>query len=242
MPSLIWAHRGANRSAPENTLPAFEQAIRQGADGIEIDVQRTSDGQLVVVHDEQLLRLTGQSGWVHQMTLEQLRQRNFAFHYGNYLVTPVPLLKEVLDLLKSTNLTLNIELKNGVVLTPDLEQQVMDQVRDFAMADRVIYSSFNHYSMRLIRQLQPGAACGLLYECGLVDPWIYANRVGATAIHPYFGSLQIPGLITDCRKAGIDVNVWTVDDPDIIRRCAQLEVHAIITNVPDLARKIISPL
>ncbi|MDD2373866.1 MAG: glycerophosphodiester phosphodiesterase [Eubacteriales bacterium] len=235
----IWAHRGASARLAENTMPAFEEAVRLGADGIELDVQLSSDGQLIVIHDEKTDRTTGISGWVHQLTANKLKKLNAAAFRPQLSSTHVPRLEEVLDLLKNTEMTLNIELKNGLVQTPGMEEKVWQAVSASGMQDRVVFSSFNHYSLRMLLEFAPQAKCGLLYQSGLVDPWMYAQRVGATAIHPWYGNLQIPDLISNCHNAGIAVHVWTLNDDKKIKQAAALEVDAIITDIPERALQLL---
>lgn len=238
----IWAHRGASSQAPENTLAAFDLAIRQGADGIELDVQRTADGILVVAHDEDCLRVTGQPGEIVKMSLEELRRLDFAAGQPQYGRQPLPTLAEVFDLVRPSGLTINIEMKNGIVLYPGLEDQVIKQAVEWEMQDRIQLSSFNHYSLvealRLIREMKLGIPCGPLYDCGIVEPWLYAARLGFTAIHPHFANLRIPGLTASCHAAGIALNAWTIDHPEHIAMAIKLGIDAIITNVPEQAHLI----
>jgi glycerophosphoryl diester phosphodiesterase len=235
----IWAHRGASSQAPENTLAAFDLAVRQGADGIELDVQRTADGVLVVAHDEDCMRVTGQAGAIAQMTLAELQRLNFAHVRPAAAFQTLPTLAEVFDLVSPCSLTINVELKNTLVLYPGLEEQVLSLAIAKGMQERIQLSSFNHYSLlealRLIRELKLAVPCGPLYDCGLVEPWQYAQRHGFAAIHPHYGNLRIPGLVDHCRAAGIAVNTWTVDHPDHIAMALKLGVDALITNVPDQA-------
>ena len=119
--TAIWAHRGASAYAPENTIPAFEQAIEMGADGVEFDVQRTSDGQLVVIHDETINRTSNGFGRVVDLTLEQLRLCNFSNGFVGHRKVQIPTLREALDLLGPTGVRINIELKNSVELYPGME-------------------------------------------------------------------------------------------------------------------------
>lgn len=238
----IWAHRGASDQAAENTMPAFELAIRQQADGIETDVQRTADGELVLIHDEQTVRTTGQPGWVHACRWTELKALNGAAFRPELPIAGIPRLQDLLDLIKPLDLILNIELKNGLIQADGLEKQVWDEVCRFGLQERVIFSSFNHYSMRLMRNLSDNARCGLLYQCGIVDPWLYAARVGAQALHPHWANLKIPNLTHDCHESGISVHTWTVDDPDHIRMAAKAGVDAIITNRPELARHTLSSI
>lgn len=238
----IWAHRGASTQAPENTLSAFALAISQKADGIELDVQRTSDGVLVVAHDEDCLRVTGQPGMIVQMTLAELQQLSFTQGYPAAGFETMPTLAAVFDLLRPSGLTINIELKNTLVPYPGLEEQVLKLAVDHQMQDRIQLSSFNHYSllecMALIRQQKLAIPCGPLYECGLVEPWQYASRLGFSAIHPHYGNLRIPEIMKHCQAAGIAVNAWTIDNPEHIGMALMLGVDAIITNVPEQAIQI----
>ena len=110
----IFAHRGASGYAPENTLPAFAMAEKQGADGIELDVQLTKDGELVVIHDEKIDRTSTGKGFVRDYTLPELRKMSFCNHMELYSGVKIPTLEEDLDLVKPGNMTVNIELKTGI--------------------------------------------------------------------------------------------------------------------------------
>ena len=240
--TAVWAHRGASSQEPENTLAAFELAIRQQADGVELDVQRTADGEIVVVHDEDCQRLTGQPGLVSQMSLAELRLRNFAWHRPNAGLHRLPTLVEVFDLIRSSSLSINIELKNGLIAFAGLEEQVLRLVAAYGLQDRITLSSFNHYSMvtaiAASHALNLPVPCGLLYSCGLVDPWIYAKRIGAASINPHYVNLQIPDLVRQTHNAGLAVHVWTIDDPDMQKKALALQVDALITNLPEQALAI----
>jgi len=228
----IWAHRGACREAPENTLPAFELAIQYGADGVELDVQRSADGVLVVTHDETCVRLAGLKAQVNDLSWLQLRSLNFAHDWPNWPVTPIPSLAEVLDLLRPTGLAINLELKNSKARYPGLERQVIDLVAGFNLEDRVIYSSFNHASMQRVHALAPASATGLLYSKQQPNPWAWARRYRASALHPSDANLAIPGLINEAHQRGLKVHVWTIDGAIQWQRCAEIGVDAVITNQP----------
>ena len=232
---LVWAHRGASGYAPENTLEAFELAAKLGADGVEFDVQYTKDGEIVVIHDETIDRVSNGSGFVSQMTLEQLRQLNFNKTHQEYSFCKIPTLDEVLKLLKPTDLTLNIELKTGVNFYPGLEKETVEKVRHFGLESRVIYSSFNHASVLRIKKLLPDARCAFLYNDGIVDAADYAKKYNMDALHPSFNYLKYPFFIETCKKVGIEINTWTVNTEDAMLKCQQYCVNAIITNYPDKA-------
>ena len=236
----IWAHRGASALKAENTMPAFEEAVRVGADGIELDVQMTADNRLVVIHDEQTDRTTKESGWVYQLTADRLRSMNGAAFRKELAPTKIPFLEEVIELIKPTSLIINVELKNGLIQSPGMEKMLWQLALDTGMQDRIIFSSFNHYSIRSLLELAPESRCGLLYQCGIVDPWLYARRVGVQAIHPYAGNLQIPDLVSDCHDNGISVHAWTINDTKKMEQAIQLGTDAIITDKPDLALKVLN--
>lgn len=227
--TAIWAHRGASVAAPENTMAAFEKAIEMGADGVEFDVQRSADGHLVVIHDETVDRTSDGTGRVVDLSLDELRRLDVG---GG---ERIPLLAEVLDLFAPTGMVVNVELKSSIEFYPGIGQDAIRVVADSGMTARVVYSSFNHYTLAGMRAHVPAAQLGLLMADGIHEPWDYARRFGAGALHPGYHLLQQPGYVEKAHEAGLRVNTWTVDDPDHIRLVASLGVDAIVTNRPDVA-------
>lgn len=228
---------------PENTLPAFEQAARLGADGVELDIQLTRDGQVVVIHDEYIDRTSDGKGLVKDYTLGELRQ----FNYNKTMPetcphADIPLMEEVLELLDPTGLTINIELKTGYIFYKDIEDKIIRLVHERHWEDRVIYSSFNHYTIKRVQELDPEAQTAFLYMDGFIDMPGYGKAHGVNALHPEFHNLQYPGFPEDCKAAGLDVNVWTVNTPEEVRWCAAHGVHAVITNDPEMARRTLAEL
>ena len=238
--TAIWAHRGAAAYAPENTLAAFELTIQLGADGVEFDVQRTKDGRLVVIHDETVNRTSNGFGKIVDQTYDELRHLDFAHGFAGRRNVKLPLLEDVLDLFRPTNLTVNIELKNTIELYPGLEDEVLALVKDAGMLDCVVISSFNHSALANLRGKVSPDHLGLLLSDGLYEPWRYATWLGAGAVHPHFAALQLPDYVWLCHEAGIKVNTWTVNDDDIARRLADLGVDAIITNFPDRVSRAVN--
>lgn len=237
--TLVWAHRGASGYAPENTMPAFEKAIEMGADGIELDVQLTKDGELVILHDETIDRTSDGSGWVRDMTYAKLSRYNYNQKQPEYGHVRIPTLEEVYALLQPTGLTVNVEIKAGEVFYPELEDRVLDLTARMGMEERVIYSSFNHYTVQRIKELNPEAKTGMLYCDGIINPVSYAKYVvGADALHPALYNLQYPGVLKDCKKHGRKVHVWTVNKEADMRGVCELQVDAMITNYPDLGKKV----
>ena len=235
---LIWGHRGASGHAPENTLPAFKMAADMGADGVELDIQQTKDGVIVVCHDETIDRTSSGAGWLKDFTFEELRRLDFSNGNAAYEDVKIPTMEEVFYLLAPTGLTINIELKTGIIFYENIEEKILDLTKKMGWEDRVIYSSFNHYSVRKIKELDPGAKVGLLYGDGPIDMPGYGRRLGADALHPAFYNLQYPEYMEDCRRYGLDVNVWTVNSTADLMQCREYGVNAVITNYPDKALKL----
>lgn len=234
----VLAHRGASGYVPENTMEAFELAIRQQADGIELDVQMSSDGELVIMHDETVGRVTGTKGQVRDFTLESLKELKVQTPGTRKGTYRIPTLAEVLDLMKKTDMLVNIELKNSIWLYSGMEEKILKLVKEMGMEEQILYSSFNHYSLLRIKELAPYAPTGLLFEDGLVDAALYAKKIGVTALHPAVYHLQYPDFAEKCREAGLKMHVWTANLPEQIEMVKASGADAVITNYPDVALKI----
>ncbi len=214
-------------------MPAFELALQMQVDGIELDVQRSSDGHLVVIHDETLNRTSNGVGRVVDQTFNELRRCDFSNNFAGRRNVKIPTLREVLDLARGAGLMVNIELKNTVVLYPGLEEDALRVVRDAGMLDQVMFSSFNHFSLANLRGKVAPERIGLLMSDGIYDPWKYAKQFGAGAIHPHYLALQHPNFVWLCHEAGIRINTWTVNKDEDALWLAGLGVDSIMTNLPD---------
>ncbi|MBQ8094246.1 MAG: glycerophosphodiester phosphodiesterase [Clostridia bacterium] len=231
----IYAHRGASAYAPENTLEAFDMAAQMGAHGVELDVHITKDGELVVAHDESIDRVSNGTGLIRNLTLAELKQFAFNKTHPEFANAKMPTLKEVFELLKPTGLCINIELKNSIFDYPDLERKTIELAARENMLNRVLFSSFNHHSMKRIKDIDAGIRCGLLYEACMIKPWAYAVAVGADALHPHYSAVLTPGgTCGEAHKAGISVNPWTVNKEEDIRRVLAEGADIVITNYPDI--------
>lgn len=235
---VVFAHRGASAYAPENTMAAFKKALEMGADGIELDVHLTLDEEVVVIHDHTINRTSNGSGWVKDMTIKELKCLDFGSWFGpEYKNERIPLLEEVLYLLSDRDIILNIEIKNAAFYYYEkLQQKVVDLLKKYNMINRVIISSFNHYSLVEIKEIAPEIKTAPLYGESLFEPWEYAKKIKAFAIHPLFYTL-VPEIINQCKEHKIAVNPYTVDQPEFIKKLALYGVDGIITNVPDVALK-----
>lgn len=236
---LVWAHRGASGYAPENTLAAFQKAVDLGADGVELDIQLTKDDQIVVIHDETIDRTSDGKGWVKDYTLEELRAFNYNRTKPEYKHADIPTMREVFELLKPTGLFINIEIKTGVVFYEKIEEKILALTKEMGMEDRVCYSSFNHYTVTRIHELNPDAEVGFLYADGPIDMPSYGVKHGVNALHPALYNLQYDGFVKECKEKGLKLNVWTVNERPYMEMCCQYGVDAIITNYPDIAKEVV---
>lgn len=241
----VFAHRGASGYAPENTLAAFQLAMDLGAEGIELDVQMTSDKELVVIHDETLDRTTNGKGWVKDHTIAQIKKLDASMGSTQYPDQTVPTLDEVFALLEDTQMFINIEIKNSRVPYPGISQEVLSRIDNRDWEHRVIISSFNHMTLAELRQLGSLVNTGMLFQDVLFEPWAYAHQLWATAMHPHFMYVDaVPNFVTEAHNSLLEVNVWTVNEAEDMDRMIGVRVDSIITNFPDLAlerRRILNP-
>lgn len=238
MTPLIIAHRGWSARAPENTMAAFRHAMEFGADGLELDVHLSRDGHVVVCHDDRLERTTNGSGFIVEHDLDQLKSLDAgAWFSPEYAGERIPTLKELFEEIVSSTWRglVNVELKYGFLPYPGLEQAVVDLVREFDLVDQVLVSSFKHSALVELKQIEGKIKTAPLYNSGIDDPVRYAQSIGSQALHPIHTEAR-PEIIKEARQAGITVNAWTIDDPDIARRLAEVGVDGIITNRPDEIR------
>ena len=187
----IWAHRGCSQMYPENTLTSFEKAMNvPGIAGIELDIQLTKDGELVVIHDEKVDRTTDGYGFVRDYTLKELK--NFHIHTGEARAESIPTMREVFELIapklkkwkaeqasdprmiisgpvkgnagktEDLGMRLNIELKNSNFPYPGMEQKIVDMVHEFGVQDAIVYSTFYADSLLRVHELDPEAELGML--------------------------------------------------------------------------------
>ena len=231
----IWGHRGAPHFEPENTMESFETAKSMGVAGLELDIQLSKDGYVVVVHDEKLERTSNGKGFVKDFTLKELKRLNFnkGLKVGKY---SIPTLDEVLAWAKLTSLQVNVEFKTGVIFYAGIEQKAWDIVKKHDMLDRVIWSSFNHYSLQNLQEIDKTVQIALLCGGGIFVTGEQCKYVGAEALHPNIRQLHYPGIVAECHARGIKVRAWTVDTPEHFALAKNLKADAVFTNRIDLAK------
>jgi glycerophosphoryl diester phosphodiesterase len=229
MPKII-AHRGASAHAPENTIAAFQLALEQGADGIELDVMLSKDGHLVVIHDDTVDRTTDGKGYVREMTLEELKSLDAGEGQS------IPTLDEVFKAFGG-RLIINVELKNYTSVFDGLPIETAKLVKKHQLGESVIVSSFNPFNLPRFHARMPEVDLGLLTQPNTAKKWVW-RLFKYDALHPHFSDVD-QVLVAALHSRNRKVNVWTVDEPSEIQRLAALEVDSIITNDPKAAREVL---
>lgn len=228
-----YAHRGASGNYPENTMLAFQKALEAGCEGIEFDVQLTRDGELVIIHDETVDRTSNGTGWVRDMTYEELCQLDFSYKWSGQLpFQKIPTLREYFELVKDLDIVSNIELKTGVYEYPGIEAAVYALIKEYGLEKKVVVSSFNHLSVLRMKALDPAIECGFLSEAWLLEAGSYVSRYGVEDFHPHFAMLT-DTMVAELRAHNVGINTWTVNDPEDIRRMIHFKVDGIISNYPE---------
>ena len=234
----VYAHRGYSGKYPENTMLAFKEAAKTGCDGIELDVQLTKDGKVVVIHDEAVDRTTDGSGKVKDFTYQELARLNAANLYeGKYGFCGIPLFEDYCKWAAGQDLVTNIELKTGVYYYEGLEEKTLELVRRYGLEEKVFYSSFNHLSLLKVKELDPQAVCGALLEhTGIGNAGYYCRRFGLQAYHPGYKGLT-EETVRGCRENGIQVNVWTINDMGVLEQLEEWGCDGAITNYPAVCKR-----
>lgn len=234
------AHRGFSGKYPENTLLAFKMACETpGCDGIELDVQLTKDGEPVIIHDEKIDRtcING-TGYVFDYTYEELKEFDVSYKFaGQYESQHIPTLREYFELVKEYDILTNIELKTGIFEYPGIERKVWELIQEFDMKEKVIVSSFNHFSVKRMKEMCPDIKCGLLTESWLIDAGKYTKENQVECFHPVYLSLNTDA-VKEIKENGIGINTWTVNREEDIRDMIEKGVDAVIGNYPDRISKV----
>lgn len=238
---LIWpplkiGHRGAAGEAPENTLASFELALRHGADGIEFDVQLSSDGVPMVIHDARLTRTTSGNGWVHEHRASVLRRLDAGSWFNRrhrlrarerYAGARIPLLAEVLQWVKARQCLAFVEIKD---LRPDVAAKVLQEIERAGVWHLTRMLSFDLPTLQQARELSEQVRLGLDFS-GRLLPVRRALAFGAEVLLPYW-AIASRRLIRRAHLEGLKVIPWTVNYPLHMRRKILDGVDGLITNYP----------
>jgi glycerophosphoryl diester phosphodiesterase len=224
---FIFAHRGSSFDAPENTIEAFQLARKHGADGIELDVRASSDGVLVLAHDATLSDGT----IVSNVTFDELRRRE----------PSLATLEEALAV--DPDWTVNVEIKNSPAepgYAPEaLARRTVELCSGPSTPGRILISSFDLDTIAAVRRLNGPDTAYLVFSVEGQDALAACRAGGHVAVHPWDAGVD-EATVQQCLAAGLEMNVWTVDDPERIRTLAQWNVSGVVTNRPDAAREALS--
>lgn len=239
--TMIFAHRGFSGYYPENTMLAFQKTAEESlADGIELDIQMTKDGELVIMHDETLDRTTNGSGYLKDYTLEELKTLSVGVNVkGFFPHQTIPTLREYFTWLKTTRLITNIELKTSVFEYKGIEEKLIAMVHEFGLEEQIWYSSFNHYTIAKVKELMPEAKCGLLMDTWLMNVGSYAASQNAATVNACSWFCCKEGVAEDLHAHGIKLQAWTPNDADLMKKLVDCGTDVLITNFPDIASKVI---
>jgi glycerophosphoryl diester phosphodiesterase len=237
----IYGHRGSMGDFPENTLLSFQKAIDQGVEGLELDVHMTKDLEIVVIHDEMLDRTTDGTGYVKNLSLDEIKGFSAGVkysHFQNYeealwSLERVPTLKEVLELLSPYDIELNIELKTNLISYEGIEEKVLSLVKKYGNNRNVIYSSFHLPTLIRMKRIDSSANIA----------WLLDQQI--TLAQDYIHSLELEGLHLskdivlmdngNLKEISKNIRVWTVNDSNEINQLLDFGVNAIMTNFPEKA-------
>jgi glycerophosphoryl diester phosphodiesterase len=215
-----------------------------GADGVELDVHLSRDGELVVIHDLTLDATTDGHGPVRAKTLAELRALDAGSWFApSFAGQQIPTLQEVVDAL-GRQMRINIELKSVSLKDDGLASAVVHLVQETGLLDRVVVSSFNPFALWRVRRLNPRIPVGMLYDAHerrlpffLRRPWL-RHLLRPEALHPQADMVDAD-LVGWAHERGYHLHTWTVDDPGRMWQLVQAGVDMIITNRPDLLRRVL---
>jgi len=214
-------HRGASAYEPENTIRAFKRAIEMGCEGVEMDLRKTKDGKVVVIHDETVDRTTNGKGKVSEMTLEEIKKLD---SHGE----KIPLLSEVLSEVKANIFLLEIK-------EAGYEESIVKEVKDAKLLDKVIFISFIYDSLRRVKEIG-GEKIGLIYDTQQY-PIQIAKSLKAYAMLPSYNLLNRIHA-NELKKNKFFVIPWVVNDVSILEKMMYFKVDAIATDKPDIMKQL----
>ena len=232
---LVVGHRGASGYAPENTLSAMKKAIEMRAAMSELDVQETADGEIILLHDASLKRTSGVDKNIWETNYADLKGLDMGSWFSkDYIDEPLPTLKEIIDLVRG-KMKLNIELKANQH-EKMLAERSLKVVTDNNFLDQVVFTSFKFDEIRKIRELNKEAKVGYIFGKLPEDVDVFSEDVDLLSAH--YKTVDAD-FIQKAKAAGKEVAVWTVNEPADMNRMIEIGVDQIITNYPDILRKVL---
>lgn len=219
--TIIFAHRGLPVKFAENSLEGFRYAAKHGAEGVEFDVHMTKDKVPVVMHDEEIDRTTDGSGYIKDYTLNEIRK----FHLKNG--EPVPMLRELFEILQDKDLYINLEFKTNKIHDKGIEAIVLALAKEYHFVHPIIFSSFNYQTLKNCQQIDPHQQYCFLTKVPVIFPQRFVRKNHFAAIHPHW---YLPSKITQ--------RIWTVDNPKLAKKYMKRGVAGIFTNNFELMNQL----
>lgn len=244
---LVLAHRGANKVAPQNTIPAFRKALEFNADGIETDVHLCKDGEIVVCHNYTVDETSNGKGLIDELTLAQLKSMDFGSYFNNdFSNTTLPTLSELLDVVKDMSL-INIEIKPPKK-NNDLVKKVVEEINKYGIVKNSIVSCFDPECVRMVKEFDSNVKTALLYENDELGREImnfgvakYCKQLNVDAAHPHRKLITYNDVV-ELHNLGMAVNPWTVNLEEEIIRLTEWGCDALISDVPDYCKKVLESI
>ncbi len=243
----VISHRGANKIAPQNTLPAFQKAFEIGIDGIETDVHLTSDGIPVICHNYEIDKTSNGRGTITDMSFEVIRQFDFGSYFSHdFEGTKAPSLDEFLALCENKEFEImNIEIKPSLQHDVSIVKKTIDAVKEHGLFDKLLISSFSSQMLVQAKKIDRACRTAYLYSPDKKESYRmmfragdFAREIGAEALHPQIYYVN-KNYVDDAHSKGIKVNVWTVNKEKDIIRLAKLGVDGLITDTPDYVKEVL---
>lgn len=233
---LNFAHRGSLTEAPENTVASMKRAVAHHPKAIELDVQLTKDGHVVVMHDPNFKRYNKNvSHYMKDLTLAEVKEIDVGSSFSEeYAGETVATLEEILAVIPK-KIKLNVEIKNMPMIYEGIEKKVLDILADYDRLDHVVISSFDHEALKTIQQLNPSVEIGMLFYHRLVEPWKYATNTGLTlaSVHPR-STMVDKEFVDQFHALGLKVYPYTVDKEEDYQRLLELGVDGVFSNNPNI--------
>jgi glycerophosphoryl diester phosphodiesterase len=226
---IIFAHRGANYFAPENSIPAFEKALNLGCDGVELDVRLCGSGEVVVFHDRFTHRLTGYHGNIHKLSYSKIQKLGLGKEKEK-----IPTLDEILELL-NRKVLINIDVKKDFFSKADIEEKIIRHLKTHNLKENIIISSFNPMVLKKISSLYPGISSGYIFRNK--SSMVFLNGHPVQSLHARYQILDQKYIRSLTNRAN-DIYAWTVDEVKNMLEQIQNGIHGIISNRPELFLQI----
>jgi len=233
------AHRGFSGNYPENTMLAFRKALELGVDAIELDVQLSKDGEVMIFHDESLMRTTGENGLLMERTCSELQALDASGSLRDeFGINCIPTLSEYLEYTSDFDILTFLELKNSMIPYPNIEEKVKEVIYRYGQQKKIVLFTANHPSVIRFGEIAPDVRLLFPFDNWIYDYGAYCQKHGISACMPYFHALT-PEVVSEIKAHGVAIYPWIIDEPLDMHTLLSLGVDGILTNFPDRLKVIL---